>query len=142
MTLVVDAGAVIDLLLRRPAAAAISRALEVDVDDLHAPALLDLEVLSALRRLTLAGELGAERAGAAVDDLDALPILRHGHVALLPRVWQLRENVTPYDAAYVALTEGLGDDATLLTLDRRLAGAVADHTAVRTVSPVVEPRAQ
>ncbi len=135
MTLVVDAGAVVDLLLRRPSATAIAQALEADVDDLHAPALLDLEVLSALRRLTFGGELAARRAEEAVDDLGALPILRHGHVALLPRVWQLRANVTPYDAAYVVLAEGLGDGAVLLTLDRRLVRAVADHTAVRTVFP-------
>lgn len=135
MTLVVDAGAVVDLLLGRPAAAAIGRVLEADVDDLHAPGLLDLEVLSALRRLAAGGELTDQRAREAVDDLAGLPILRHGHVALLPRVWQLRANVTPYDAAYVALAEGLGDDAGLLTLDRHLARAVTDHTAVRTVLP-------
>ncbi len=135
MTLVVDAGAVVDLLLRRPAAAEIGGALEADVDDLHAPALLDLEVLSALRRLALGGELSERRAGEAVDDLVALPILRHAHAALLARVWQLRANMTPYDAAYVALAEGLGDGAVLLTLDRRLARAVADHTAVRTSLP-------
>ena len=135
MTLVVDAGAVVDLLLRRPTAAAIGRALEADVDDLHAPALLDLEVLSALRRLTLGGKLAARRAEEAIDDLGALPILRHGHATLLSRVWQLRANMTAYDAAYVVLAEGLGDDAVVLTLDRRLARAVADRTAVRTFVP-------
>ncbi len=135
MTLVVDAGAVVDLLLRRPTAAAIGRALEADADDLHAPALLDLEVLSALRRLTLGGELAARRAEEAIDDFGALPILRHGHATLLSRVWQLRANMTAYDAAYVVLAEGLGDDAVVVTLDRRLARAVADRTAVRTFVP-------
>ena len=135
MTIVVDAGAVVDLLLRRPLGDAVRRALEDEDDDLHAPALLDLEVLSAARRLLAAGNLDVERAEQAVEDLVALPVLRHGHLPLLQRVWGLRENMTPYDAAYVALAEGLGSDAALLTLDRRLARAVSSHTDVRTIIP-------
>lgn len=133
MTLVVDAGAVVDLLLRRPAAVEISRLLEADVGDLHAPALLDLEVLSALRRLLTEGDVDEPRAVEAIDDLLALPVQRHGHLPLLARAWGLRENVTPYDASYVALAEALGAHAALLTLDRRLARAARSLSTVRVV---------
>jgi len=135
VTVVVDAGAVVDLLLQRPVGAGVRRAMEADIDDLHAPALLDLEVLSALRRLVAADDLGPPRAAQAIDDLLALPILRHDHQALVPRVWELRESVTPYDAAYVALAEALGGQTVLLTLDRRLARAAASHSTVRAMTP-------
>ncbi len=88
---------------------------------LAAPELLDLEVVSVLRRLCAAGTLTAERAEAAVVDLHALRVQRVPHRTLLARCWQLRKNVTVYDAAYIALAESL--EAPLLTADRRLVGA-------------------
>lgn len=88
---------------------------------LVAPELIDLEVCSVLRRLRLAGRLGEPVAAAAMDDLIALPIERAAHRPLLRRCWELRENLTIYDAAYVALAESLG--TVLLTADARLARA-------------------
>jgi predicted nucleic acid-binding protein len=94
-------------------------------ETLAAPELVDLEVASVLRRQNRGGMLDNRRAELAIIDLGALPMHRASHLALLRRCWELRENVTTYDAAYVALAEALG--ATLLTGDRRLAHA-AGHT--------------
>lgn len=88
---------------------------------LAAPELLDLEVLSVVRRLSAAGAVSPERAAQAVDDLADLPLRRAAHRPLLARAWELRHNLTPYDAAYVALAEELG--VSLLTGDQRLAAA-------------------
>ena len=90
-------------------------------ETLAAPELVDLEVASVLRRQNRAGMLDDRRAELAIIDLGALPMVRASHLALLRRCWELRENVTTYDAAYVALAEAL--DAMLLTGDRRLAHA-------------------
>ena len=88
---------------------------------LHAPHLIDLEIAQVLRRYCMSNEIRAERAEEALADLEILGIYRHSHDLLLPRVWQLRHNVTAYDAAYLALAEALS--APLLTADRRLARA-------------------
>lgn len=88
---------------------------------LAAPELVDLEVVSVLRRQNLAGAIDVRRAGLALADLAALPLQRAPHLPLLPRCWELRENLTVYDAAYIALAEAL--EATLITGDRRLARA-------------------
>jgi predicted nucleic acid-binding protein len=85
---------------------------------LAAPELLDLEVASVLRGQALAGALDARRAQLALADLRELPLQRAPHRPLLARCWELRENLTIYDASYVALAEALGAD--LLTGDRRL----------------------
>ncbi len=87
-------------------------------EELAAPELIDLEIGSMLRRLTLAGRIHERRARLALDDLVDLPMRRAVHRPLLRRCWQLRENLTLYDAAYVALAEALG--ASLLTADTRL----------------------
>ena len=96
--------------------------------DLHAPHLLDAEVLSALRGQALAGLLGNRRAGQALADLVALPIARYPHLPFASRVWELRESVTAYDALYVALAEAL--DAPLLTADARLSRAAGPRCEV------------
>lgn len=88
---------------------------------LAAPELIDLEVASVLRRLLAAGRLPARRAELALSDLFALPLRRVPHRPLLRRCWNLRDNLTAYDAAYVALAEQLG--ATLVTSDLRLSRA-------------------
>jgi predicted nucleic acid-binding protein len=88
---------------------------------LAAPQLVDLEVASVLRRRTKARALDARRAGKALTDLLTMPLQRVPHRPLLMRCWELRDNLTPYDAAYVALAEAL--QATLLTADVRLASA-------------------
>jgi predicted nucleic acid-binding protein len=88
---------------------------------LAAPAVVDLEVISAIRSGVLAGRLEARRSRQALADLMAIRMRRLPHGPLLPRIWALRDNLTPYDAAYVALAEAIG--APLLTADRRLARA-------------------
>jgi len=88
---------------------------------LVAPALVDLEILSVVRRAARSGQLTERRARLALDDLAALPLRRAPHLPLVARVWELRHNLTPYDAAYVALAEVIG--AALLTADASLSRA-------------------
>jgi predicted nucleic acid-binding protein len=95
-------------------------------ETLHAPHLLDLQIAQVLRRYERAGDLPAQRAGQAFDDLRDMTIARYPHDFLLTRVWALRRNVTAYDAVYLALAEALG--ATLVTRDRALA-RVRGHDA-------------
>lgn len=95
---------------------------------LVAPELIDLDVLSALRGLTRSGQVLLRRADLALEDLESIPMERAPHHHLLGRCWQLRDNLTPYDAAYVALAETL--DTTLLTGDRRLARATGPRCRV------------
>jgi predicted nucleic acid-binding protein len=129
--LVVDASAVTELVLGRPAGDVVGEHFAGHDFALHAPHLLDVEVLSALRRLVVSGEATAERAGEAVADLLDLPIERYPHDILVPRIWELRGNFSAYDAGYVALAESLTDDLVpLLTADTRLARAIADHVDV------------
>lgn len=104
-----------------------------DEADLHAPALCDLELLSGLRRGVLSGRLPSARAERALSLYLGLPVQRHDHRRLVSRVWELRANFTPYDAAYVALAEQLR--APLLTGDRGFARAVAQHTSVDVLAP-------
>lgn len=84
-------------------------------EQLIAPELIDLEVLSTLRRAARGGRLDERRSSQALDDLAALPLRRVSHLPLVPRAWELRDNLTAYDAAYVALAEALS--ALLLTAD-------------------------
>jgi len=124
--LVVDASALVDLLLVRPLAGAIERHVLAHAPELHAPELLDVEVVSALRRVVSSGEATASRAEDALADLLQLPIERHRHAPLMPRVWQLRATMTAYDATYLALAEALSERAgKLLTTDAGLARAIA-----------------
>lgn len=131
MTLVVDASAIVELLLVRPAARRVERHVVHHGYDLHAPHLLDVEVLSALRRVVLAGEASLDRADEAVADLLDLDIERYPHDVLARRIWGLRDNVSAYDAAYVALAEAFADTgAPLLTADARLARAARAHSTI------------
>ena len=95
---------------------------------LHAPHLLDLEVARVLRRYVSRGELTESRGREALDVLSVFPLTRYSHEPLLSRIWSLRERLTAYDAAYVALAEALGD--TLLTRDRRLARTSGIRTRI------------
>jgi predicted nucleic acid-binding protein len=124
--IVIDASAVLEVLLRTPVASAIERRLFAAGEALHAPHLIDVEVAHVLRRYAAAGDMSAERGREALEDLADLSVRRYPHDILLPRVWELRANLTAYDAVYVALAEALG--APLFTRDRRLAGA-AGHSA-------------
>lgn len=96
---------------------------------LAAPDLVDVETVSVLRRRWLAGTLGARRFRSAVDDLADLPILRHPASPLMHRAYELRANLTAYDAAYVALAEGL--DCALVTADARLARSPGPRCEIR-----------
>lgn len=124
--IVVDASVVVEVLLRTPDADRLTERLLGGQEPIHAPHLLDVEVLQVLRRYEARGELRAARGQAAVEVLALLPLTRHAHPPFAARIWGLRRNLTAYDAAYVALAEAL--DATLVTRDRRLAGAPG-HTA-------------
>ena len=129
--LVVDASALTELILGRPAGTVVGEHLVHHRFAVHAPHLVDVEVLSALRRLVASGETTAERAGMAITDLQDLPVERYPHDILVPRIWQLRENFSAYDASYVALAEGVAPEPVpLLTADGRLARAIGDHTEV------------
>ncbi len=124
--IVVDASAPIEVLLRTPAASSIESRLFSPGQSLHAPHLLDIEVAQVIRRYAAKGEIDGERGRVALGDLAAFRLQRYPHDFLLPRAWTLRNNVTAYDAVYIALAEAL--DAVLLTRDGRLAGA-AGHRA-------------
>lgn len=115
--IVVDASALLEVLLRTERATAIEARLFAG-DTLHAPHLLDLEVAQVLRRYERVGELREARARDALDDLAAFRIERYPHHLFMPRIWALRRNATAYDACYLALAEAL--DAPLLTCDARL----------------------
>jgi predicted nucleic acid-binding protein len=118
VTVVIDASAVIDILLGGDRA----ERLESQLADEHwvAPELIDAEVLHTLRGFERVGRIDDERAGGAVDDLGDMPIERFGHRELVPIVWELRHNATAYDAMYIALATVL--DCPVVTTDRRLAG--------------------
>lgn len=132
--LVVGASAIAELVLARPAAEQIAAHVADHDSDLHAPHLVDIEVLSALRRVVATGDAGGDRAAEAVQDLLELPIGRYPHDVLAPRIWELRDNFSAYDAACLALAEALTDDGVpLLTTDARFARAAEAHGDVRVI---------
>jgi predicted nucleic acid-binding protein len=102
-------------------------------EHLALPELADLEVAAVLRRQLRAGTIDARRAGLALDDLAALPAQRAPHRPLLARCWELRDNLTVYDAAYIALAEAM--QATLLTGDQRLAQAPGPRCLIEILRP-------
>lgn len=126
--IVLDASAALDWLLQSSAGQRIERRIYSHNESLHAPHLLDLEVAQVLRRLTRDGTVSVHRADEAIQDLMDLRITRYPHFVLLPRVWQLRHNLSAYEAAYVGLAEKLG--ATLITADRRLASASGNSARI------------
>jgi predicted nucleic acid-binding protein len=119
--IVLDASAAIDWLLQTPAGKRIEQRIFVRRETLHTVHLLDVEFVQVLRRLVRNGTLASRRAEEAVEDLGALNIARYPPVVLLKRIWRLRQNLSAYDAAYVALAEQL--NAPLITRDRRIATA-------------------
>ena len=126
--IVLDASAAVDWLLRTPAGQRIEQRIYARNETLHTVHLLDVEFAQVLRRLVRDGTLASNRADEAIEDLAALRVTRYAHVLLLDRIWRLRQNLSAYDAAYVALAEEL--KAPLLTRDRRLASAPGHAAAV------------
>lgn len=123
--IVVDTSAVLDVLAKWPADPSLTERLAGE--DLHAPHVIDLEILHALRRLVTVGALSAARAADVRSDYHRLAILRYPHQPLADRIWDLRDNLSAYDGAFVALAEVLG--VVLVTTDGRLARAPG-HGAV------------
>jgi predicted nucleic acid-binding protein len=121
----------IEALLRTRAAPAVERRLFEPGQTLHVPHLLDVEVAQVVRRYAASGDITAQRGAEALADLADFPLHRYPHDFLLPRVWELRHNLTAYDAVYVALAEVLG--APLLTCDQSLAGAPGHRARIDVV---------
>ena len=121
-----DASACVEWLIQSPAGQLIEKGIFSRPETLYAPHLLDLEVTQVLRRLAQQGAISDHRANTALQSLLDLRITRYPHFVLLPRIWQLRHQISAYDAAYIALAEQLG--ASLITRDSRLGGA-AGHAA-------------
>jgi predicted nucleic acid-binding protein len=117
--MVLDASAFTDYLLGRPEALDAVAAASHPVRPLHAPEVIEPETLNALRRHVMRGAVSEWRASEAVNDLASTRLIRYPHAPLRERIWQLRHELTAYDAAYLALAEGL--DATLITADGGLA---------------------
>lgn len=124
----IDASAMLEALLETPAGQAISARLFENSGELQAPHLIDLEVTNVLRRYAISRILATERCQQALTDFVNFPIYRHPHEHLLSRIWELRTNLSAYDAAYVALAETLG--ASLLTHDGKIARSAGHRVQI------------
>lgn len=129
--IVVDASALLEVLLNTPAGTLVARRLFAEDQTLHAPHLLDVEVAQVLRRYALARDLDPDRGLQALEDLADFPLTRYPHDLFLPRIWELRRNMTAYDAVYVALAETLA--APLVTRDARLASAAGRYAQIELI---------
>lgn len=129
--IVLDASAAIEWLLQTAAGARVEARIFAREATLHAPHLIDVEVAQVLRRYVGAGALTASRGREALEDLLDLPLTRYPHDLLLERVWELRDNLTAYDAVYVALAEAL--DSPLITCDGKIAAAAGHDASVEVV---------
>ncbi|MGH7164760.1 MAG: type II toxin-antitoxin system VapC family toxin [Nitrospiraceae bacterium] len=129
--IVVDASALLEVLLNTSAASPVARRLFAENETLHAPHLLDVEIAQVLRHYAMTGAISPRRGLQALEDLADWPLTRYPHDLLLPRIWELRHNFTAYDAAYIALAEVLA--APLLTRDGGLASAAGHHAQIELV---------
>jgi predicted nucleic acid-binding protein len=126
--IVLDASATVDWLLQTPTGHRIEQRVYAHNDTLHSVHLLDVEFAQVLRRLVRERTLTLRRAEEAMEDLTALRVTRYAPVLLLNRIWRLRQNLSAYDAAYIALAEEL--KAPLITRDQKLAAAPGHAAAV------------
>lgn len=129
--IVVDASAMLEFLLQTPLGTRVEARLFREAEELHAPHLMDVEVAQGLRRLVRSRDVTSARAAEAFADLADVDLHRHAHLDLLARAWQLRDNVTAYDAMYVVLAEAL--DATVLTCDLPLARTSGHRARIEAV---------
>ena len=116
--IVLDASVVVDLLTNGALADSIRSDLSGRDESVVVPHLIDVEVMSAIRRLAAGQRVGAHRTGQLLAGLAALPAERYPHTPLIGRIWELRHNFTAYDAAYIALAEAM--NAVLYTCDEKL----------------------
>jgi predicted nucleic acid-binding protein len=128
---ILDASAVVEVLLGSRAGKVVAERIQTAAARPRSLALVDLEVANTLRRLVRLSALDIRRADGAVIDLAAFALARFPHTPLLGRIWELRDRLSAYDAAYVALAEAL--DAPLLTLDARLARSRGHRAAVELI---------
>lgn len=129
--IVVDSSIILEILLRTKSAHGIEKKIFSRGQTLHAPHLIDIEIAQVIRRYTLAGHVTPERGSQAIEDLMDLRMSKYTHDILLPRIWELRTNMTAYDAAYVALAEIL--DSPLLTRDAKLARSVGSSAKIQLI---------
>jgi predicted nucleic acid-binding protein len=129
--IVVDASALLEALAPPAASTEAAKRLFGAGESLHAPHLIDIEVTQVVRRHCAAGDIDSARAAEILANLAVLPMRRYPHGRLLSRVWELRHNLTAYDAAYIALAEAL--DAPLVSRDGRLAAAPGHRATVELI---------
>jgi predicted nucleic acid-binding protein len=128
---VIDASALIEALLQTPRGKPIAARMSALDEPIHVPHLIDLEVVHYFRKAIRIGTVGAGRAQQILNDFSDIPAERYDHFRFLHRIWQLRDSVSAYDAAYVALAEAL--DARLLTCDAKLAAAHGHRAEIELV---------
>jgi predicted nucleic acid-binding protein len=129
--IVVDASALLEILLQTELGARVEARLFRNDDELHVPHLVDVEIVQGLRRLVRTGELASGRAEEAIADLTDLDLHRHVHLDLLGRAWKLRNNITAYDAMYVVLAEAI--EAPIVTCDSPLAKAPGHRVRIEVI---------
>ena len=129
--MVLDASGAVEFLLHTSSGARLATRLEDETEAVHVPHLIDLEIAQVLRRYVLQGTLDEQLAAMAIDHWRRLDVERYPHEPFLDRVWELRANVTAYDAVYVALAEALS--TVLITGDRKLLGAPGVRAAVELI---------
>lgn len=129
--MVLDASGAIEFLLNTAAGKRLGARLADETVVVHVPHLIDLEIAQVLRRYARHGTLSARTGMLALERWRSLDVQRYSHEPFLDRIWQLRDNVTAYDAVYVALAEAL--PAVLFTGDRKLAGTPGVNVAIELI---------